>query len=121
MTDSKALSSSTSKSHSEELGNYLIVKWNESEPISIPTGPISSNIDTEIDDIIQCLIEESKINDEEFKEFIKFIKDRKYDTDSIFMNVTMNNIISSNIFTLFPTFQSVINTHIHHRKCMLII
>ena len=72
VTDSNVLSSSTSKSYSEELGNYLIVKWNESESISIPTGPTSSNTDIEIDDMMQCLVQENKVNDQEITEFIKF-------------------------------------------------
>ena len=102
-----------------ESNKFIIQHVTEST--SIPTVEPSSNIDTEIDDIIQCLVEEDKINDEQIKEFIKFIKTQKYDTESIFMDVTMNNITSSNIFAVFPTFQIVLNGHIHHRKCMLII
>ena len=74
-----------------------------------------------MDDMMHSLVAEDRINVEEIKKFIKFIKDQKYETESIFMDVTMNNITSSNIFTAFPTFQSVLNTHIHHHKCMSII
>ena len=91
------------------------------ESTSLPIIATSSNIDTEIDDMIQCLVEQNKINDEEIEEFIRFIRDQKYDTESIFMDVEVDNMTSSNIFRVFPTFQSVLNTHITHRKCMLII
>ena len=94
--------------------------WYNSNDYSFSTISNSDDNITMMDNLIETLNGINGISQKEIQYFMNFVKDNEYDSDSIFIDATPSNILSSNIInTLQLQFAKTLSEYFEYHKCML--
>jgi len=131
-TEDTQVTNNTTNSLFIELGNYLRITWYDTRfGFDNPSYSLISTTDdnkTMTEDLIDYLSNTKGISDEQIRLFTDLIKEQRYDTESILMDIKQGNSSQCNLFTMcsiYPTaasplFENMIQTYFQHQERMFL-